>query len=86
MKIIGHTKCTDNDGVRVVFRALDLKVFRKIVFSCNYKNGSFWFRILGYGLHIKNITKFPLLFSQRNGLKKSIRIKNTYIEYLTKVR
>jgi len=37
-------------------------------------DGLFWFRIFGYGLHIKDMTKHPPLFSERNGNRKHLRI------------
>lgn len=33
-----------------------------------------WFRLFGYGLHIKNVNLNPLLFSERNGHTKYLRI------------
>ena len=53
-------------------------------FNYYYQDGLLWFRIFGGGFLIKNSKKHPELFSQRNRLKKSIRIGNYYIEYLSK--
>ena len=37
---------------------------------CGYIGaGHLWFRIFGYGLHVKDVHKAPLLFSERNGLQ-----------------
>jgi hypothetical protein len=44
-------------------------------FRVRYKCG-------GPGFLIKNIQKHPLLFSQRNGLRKSLRLFNLYFEFL----
>lgn len=52
--------------------------------SSYYEDGLGWFRILGVGLHWKDVTRHPLLFSQRNGYKKAITIGNWRIEYLEK--
>lgn len=35
------------------------------IVSYYYTDGLFWFRIFGYGFAVKDITKHPLLFSQR---------------------
>lgn len=45
-------------------------------------NNFFWFRIFGYGLVIKNTNVYPLLFSERMGLKKTYKIKNWSISKL----
>jgi hypothetical protein len=42
----------------------------------------FWFRIFGYGLVIKNTNVYPLLFSERMGLRKIYKIKNWSITKL----
>jgi hypothetical protein len=52
---------------------------------CYYRspnNNFFWFRILGYGLVIKNTNVYPLLFSERMGLRKTYKIKNWSISKL----
>jgi len=56
----------------------------KMIRFCYYKqNGFFWVRWFGYGLHIKNIKKHNLLFSQRIGKKGKV-FKNFYFEILRK--
>lgn len=55
-----------------------------IVFSINKDHSLFWFRIFGYGLSFKNTEKHPLLFSERNGHTKTIRIRNWSIKFLKK--
>ena len=35
-----------------------------------FEKGLFWFRIFGYGLHIKDTKRHQLMFSERNGLTK----------------
>lgn len=44
----------------------------------------FWFRICGIGLSFRNINRWPLLFSERNGYTKYFRIGNIVIKYLPK--
>jgi hypothetical protein len=44
-----------------------------------------WFRIFGRGLMIRNITKYELPLSERNGYSKSILIGKWLIIYLPKV-
>jgi hypothetical protein len=52
--------------------------------SSYYENGFGWFRIFGIGLHWKDIAHHRLLFSQRNGHKKSITLGNWRFEFLEK--
>lgn len=47
-------------------------------------NGMGWFRIYGYGLIWKDTTRRQLTFSERNGLKKRLRIGKWIIGYLPK--
>ena len=49
-------------------------------------DGMFWFRLFGYGLHFKDLRKFQLIFSERNRLRKSFRIGNWSIKFLSKDR
>ena len=44
----------------------------------------FWFRIYGIGFSFRNINRWPLLFSERNGFRKYLRIGNIVINYLPK--
>ena len=42
---------------------------------CGYRcKGLWWFRVLGYGLHYKNTRLHPLLFSERTGHRKKLKI------------
>lgn len=46
----------------------------QIRFFCKYKDDGFWwFRIFGYGLCGKDLTRHFLLFSERNGYTKTYR-------------
>lgn len=50
---------------------------------CGYKyDGGFWFRVFGYGLAGKDIRKHPLLFSERYGYTKGIKIGNFFFHIL----
>ena len=44
----------------------------------------FWLRIYWIGLSFKNINRWPLLFSERYGFRKYLRIGNIVIHYLPK--
>lgn len=52
------------------------------IFSCFNTKGIFWFRLLGYGLVIKDIRIYPLLFSERNKYIHYLKIKNILIKSL----
>jgi hypothetical protein len=47
-------------------------------------DGFCWFRIFGYGLHFKDITKHKLLFTERYGHTKYLKIGNWIIITLKK--
>lgn len=47
-----------------------------------YGNDFGWFRLFGIGLKWKDINK-GLTFSERNGYKKYLKIKNYYFGYLS---
>lgn len=50
---------------------------------CGYLDGdTFWFRIFGYGIHIKDLRKNPMLFSERNNLEKYLHIGHWSIKLL----
>jgi hypothetical protein len=54
-------------------------------FLCWYKsNGFFWFRFFGRGFCFKDSSKHRLLFSQRNGYSKYLKIGGWIISYLPK--
>ncbi len=49
-----------------------------------YKNaGLGWFRILGYGIQWKNLTKHPAYFSERNGYRKHYYIGKYSFRFVT---
>ena len=52
---------------------------------CSHKSdGRFWFRIFGYGLNFKDVTKHTLLFSERNSYTKYLKIGKWCITFLDK--
>ena len=48
----------------------------------NQMDGLFWIRIFGIGLIIKDTTKIHVLFSERNGYTKLIKIGKWILRYL----
>jgi len=54
------------------------------IFSCEGfrqgKDWGFWFRIFGYGLAVSTMKP---MFSERNGLRKTVRILGVKFETLT---
>lgn len=52
------------------------------IWSSYYKNGIGWFRLFGVGLCLKDITRHPLLFSQRCGYSKGIFIGKWRIGFI----
>lgn len=53
----------------------------KFVFT-RYK---FWIRLFGYGISGKNLKKHSLMFSERNGYTKTLRIFNWSFKLLRKL-
>jgi hypothetical protein len=47
-------------------------------------DGIGWFRLFGVGLHWKDTTRHPLLFSERQGLTKALKIRAWRIAVLSK--
>lgn len=45
-------------------------------------DGGFWFRVLGFGISVRNKAKHPPLFSERNGYRKVLRIGKWGVEWL----
>jgi len=54
------------------------------IFSYYCYDGGMWFRLFGYGLSIENTDKRSLIFSERNGYIKTIKIGNYSIKFLNK--
>ena len=44
--------------------------------------GLWWFRVFGYGIHYKNIELHFVLFSERNGFRKKLKIRSHWLELL----
>jgi hypothetical protein len=55
------------------------------ILSYNNGGGIFWIRFFGIGFIVKNTNIVPLIFSERNGYTKSIKVGKFYIRYLKKV-
>ena len=68
--------------VHLVMDKTSTQMMCKPKFACHYERGLMWFRIFGRGLLIKNVNTNPLLFSERYGYRKSIRIGNVLIRAL----
>lgn len=46
--------------------------------------GGFWFRVLGFGVSVRDKKRFPPLFSERCGSRHVYRIGKWGIEFLAK--
>jgi hypothetical protein len=44
------------------------------IFSWYRTKGLWWFRIFGYGIHYKNVDYHAELFSERNRIRKKLRL------------
>lgn len=53
-------------------------------FALAIGHGSFWFRLLGYGLSIVDRTVHPPLFSERTGHVKALRLSKYSIRWLSR--
>ena len=54
-------------------------------FYYHKSDGFFWFRLLGFGICIKDTTKHKLLFSERYGYTGGLKIGKYYIKFLKNV-
>ncbi len=53
------------------------------IFCCyRSKQGFWWFRIFGIGLHGKDVTKQPPTFSEKQGIDVGFKIGNWRIKWL----
>jgi hypothetical protein len=59
-----------------------IRIFGYCIWAYYYFNRFGWLRLFGYGLKWKDITMYPLLFSERNGHSKAITIKKWKIGYV----
>ena len=60
-----------------------LIIFGFTLWAHHIKDGFWWVRIFGKGIFVKDITKFPLLFSERNGYAKRMQIGKWSIKWLS---
>jgi len=51
-------------------------------FFYHYERGLFFFRLFGYGIHVKDISRFRQYFSERNGYKRRLMIGNYAVSIL----
>ena len=59
-----------------------IKIFKYRIFTIYFGNRIGWFRLFGVGMKWKDLRKHDLLFSERNGYTKYIRIRNWTFGYL----
>ena len=62
-----------------------MKDINSYILKYHIGDGLFWIRIFGEGVHIKDLTKHDLIFSERNGWTKTIRIGKWNIKWLSRV-
>ena len=65
-----------------LFQNLKHSIMKTRVLSFYYHNGIGWVRIFGKGLSWKNLHTHILLFGERNGYTKGIRIGKWYVSIL----
>ena len=61
-----------------------LRLFGVNLCAGSFAKGIFWIRFFDYGICAKDIKQHGLLFSERNGLRKSLKIYNWHISALYK--
>jgi hypothetical protein len=47
-------------------------------------DGRRWIRVFGYGISFTDNTKHRMLYSERNGIKKHVRVGKWRVKYLPK--
>ena len=65
-------------------KTYSVKVGRVNVFGWSYHNRFGWFKIFGKGIKWKDTSIHRLMFSERNGYKKGLKIGRWYISLLTR--
>ena len=61
---------------------VNFKICKNTWWSFYFVNGLGWFRFFGIGLRWKDIRKHRMLFSERNGYKKMLKIGFWRISFL----
>lgn len=56
------------------------------IFQCGYWRWGFWVRLFGVGFGVRRLTKFGLLFSEREGYTRYLKIGQWVIKPLGPVR
>jgi hypothetical protein len=62
-----------------------MKNVNTCIFEYHKEDGLLWIRIFGAGVHFKDLTKHDLIFSERNGYKKTMRVGKWNIKWLPRV-
>ena len=60
-----------------------MNINTKYFTACEYK-GAGWVRLFGYGIAWKDVSTHPMLFSERNGYVKTLRIGRWSFRLLNK--
>lgn len=47
------------------------------------KGGAGWFRLFGYGIYWRDTRRYKILFSERKGYSKVLRVGNFLVRFLT---
>jgi hypothetical protein len=63
-------------------RTIHLNIGTVSPFAFYLIDGLGWFRVFGFGLHWKDISKHRMSFSERNGYKKALKIGSWRISLL----
>lgn len=70
-------------GGPALTRIRKMKSTRRALFCGMRQSGQGWFRVLGFGLAWKDTRLHPLLFSERNGYRKGLRLGAWMFHLLT---
>ena len=52
------------------------------IFCHHREPGLLWFRVFGVGLVVKDVTRHPLMFSERQGLVRLVRLGRWLVRWL----
>ena len=61
---------------------MNYKGFNLYFFQLMFASGIFWMRLFGWGFHIKDITRRPLIYSERNGCYKILKFRRWRLRLL----
>jgi hypothetical protein len=71
------------DPLKFEWTATSQRTYRYGPFSAMIATGLYWFRLFGYGLHIKDMTRYRLLASEHLGFRRRLVIGPWSIRLLT---